>query len=85
MADDIRTYETENYIIKINRSQCIGCGTCSAIAPKTFEPDNNYITTVIPGQNDPADQILEAACSCAVSAITIIDKKTGKEIYPNPN
>lgn len=82
MADDIKTYETDKYIIKINRTQCIGCGTCSAIAPDTFELDKNYKTSVLSSSKDSLETILQAAQSCAVEAIVIIDKKTGKQIYP---
>lgn len=83
MADDVRTYETDKYIIKINRTQCIGCGTCSAIAPKTFELDKDCKTYVLPSSDDSLETILQATQSCAVEAIVVIDKKTNEEIYPN--
>lgn len=76
----IKTYETKNFIIKIDRSLCISCGTCTAIAPNTFELDENFAPRVKPDSNDSLKTILEAARSCATSAITVMDKKTGKKL-----
>lgn len=79
---DIKTYQTKDFTIKINRTECIGCGTCSALAPKTFELDGKMICQVKNEPHDPSKIILEAAQSCATDAITIIDKKTGKKLWP---
>lgn len=76
----IKTYETGDLIIEIDESKCISCGTCVALAPKTFELDKKLMSVVKPGPNDSAKVIIEAAQSCAVEAITIKEKKTGKKL-----
>ncbi|MDO8570395.1 MAG: ferredoxin [Candidatus Daviesbacteria bacterium] len=57
--------------ITINRKTCISCGTCVAIAPKTFELDDKMIAVVKSGLLDNIKTIQDAASSCAVSAITV--------------
>lgn len=78
----IVTYQTENYTITIDRASCLSCGTCEALAPKTFKLDKESISIVKDAPNDPPKEILAAAESCGFEAITLIDKKTGKKIWP---
>lgn len=80
MADKINTYETENYIIKINRTQCISCGTCSALAPDIFELDKDFISIVKKNPVIKKEDLVNATHSCTTEAITVIDKKTGKKL-----
>ncbi|MDO8657559.1 MAG: ferredoxin [Candidatus Levybacteria bacterium] len=81
MADKIVSYETENFTIKINRTQCISCGTCSAIAPDIFELDKDFICKVKENPTINKEDLINASNSCTTESITIIDKKTGKKIY----
>lgn len=74
------TYQTENYTIVIDRDACIGCGTCEAIAPKTFELDKNLKSVVKEGSTDSKENLQNAIQSCAVEAIIITDIKTGKKL-----
>lgn len=73
MADTgVKTCKVGNLIIKIDRSKCISCGTCSALAPNTFEMDNDLIAQV--KENGPYDNhetIKLAQASCATGAIII--------------
>lgn len=69
---NIKTYKVGDLTITIDRSKCISCGTCSAIAPKTFELDKDLISVVKDqGPYDDEKTIREAAESCCVEAITI--------------
>lgn len=80
----VKTFETPELIIKIDQSACISCGTCEALAPKTFELDKNLKSQVkANGPYDKKDEVVNAAQSCAVDAITIIDKKSGQKLWPN--
>ena len=68
--------------IKIDRELCIGAGTCAALAPNTFELDNELKAVLKQGKGkDKEEDILAAAKGCPVSAITVEDDG-GKQVYP---
>lgn len=83
MAKKIKsTGKTQDYIIEVDTDTCIGCGTCEALAPKTFKIGKDMKSSVQANPGDNKKNILEAAQSCAVDAIKIIDRKTGKKLHP---
>ncbi len=66
----------------VDKEKCIGCGTCTVLAPKTFRLGKDGKAEVI---NPPADEeekisklvsaeIKEAIDSCPVEAIKVIKK-----------
>jgi len=59
--------------IAVDKTKCIGCGTCVAIAEKSFQLDTNSKVQVInpPAGGDPEAKVKEAADACPVSAISI--------------
>lgn len=67
--------------IKLDREQCIGCGSCSAVCPKFFKISEDGKSSLVGGQRDEkgndtleADKIEcaeEAAQACPVQCITI--------------
>ncbi len=66
--------------VSVDKEKCIGCGTCVAIAPKSFKLDNDGKVEVInPAINSPSvtlvgdseKKIKEAVDSCSVAAIKI--------------
>jgi ferredoxin len=68
--------------IKIDRTLCIGAGTCASLAPNTFELDDELKAVLKHGKTKDKDEdILAAAKSCPVSAITLTDD-SGRQIYP---
>lgn len=73
-TNKIITYQTEDLIIEIDTSKCISCGTCAAIAPKTFELGETMISQIKPGPNDDKKTTTEAAQSCMAGAIKITEK-----------
>ena len=78
--------------IEVEADKCLGFGSCVIVSPDVFRLDER------PGQGvfrsraklDVLDEaggkdyenLLIAAQSCPTQAITIIDRKTGKRIYP---
>lgn len=74
--------KTSNYKVIINRNLCIGAAVCVALAPKVFQLDEENKVILVDPSGDTDGNILAAAKSCPVNAITVIDKKTGKQIYP---
>ena len=69
------------YKIKINKKKCISCGTCVALAPKTFVLDKDTKAKVKDAEGDNDKVILQATQSCPTLAIELKDKK-GKKVFP---
>jgi ferredoxin len=67
--------------IKTDRDKCISAGTCVAIAPNTFELDEEGKVRIKNATGDDEQTILDAAKSCPVQAIEIYDD-SGKCIFP---
>lgn len=59
--------------IKVDKDKCIGCGTCVAIAPKTFKLEADGKAEVIEPPGDDKVTIKEAVDSCPVDAIELAD------------
>jgi ferredoxin len=82
--------ETEDIIVQIGkykvqviRSQCIGAASCVAIAPGTFQLDDETKAVIQEKSEDIEDNILLAAQSCPTKAIVIIDSDTGEQVWPS--
>ncbi len=60
--------------IVINKNMCIGCGTCSFIAPKTFKLGKGGKAEIISQTGDSDKKIKEAIESCPVNAISLEGK-----------
>lgn len=55
---------------KIDPTLCIGCGTCPALAPKSFiMDDQSGKAIVIDPAGDPEETVQSAIDSCPVQAI----------------
>ena len=79
------TTDKSRYIIEYDRNKCIGAASCAAIAPLTFEMDEENKALIIDNPDNDFDEddiILAAAQSCPVFAIKIIDKTTNEVIFP---
>ena len=82
------------YKVKVDRDLCIGAASCVAVAPNTFELDSEgkavikkkdgSMTSDFVGYADISDEeinILNAAKSCPVNAIIIVEvDDNGNEI-----
>jgi len=70
------------YTMQIDQNLCIGAATCIAIAPRAWALDDQAKAVILPTADEETDEILiEAAQSCPVMAITIVDED-GKQIFP---
>jgi ferredoxin len=56
--------------ISVDKTKCIGCGTCVAIAPKSFKLTNDGKAEAIEPAGDPEEKVKEASDSCPVQAIS---------------
>jgi ferredoxin len=68
------------YKIKIDKSKCIGCGTCAALAANTFEIGSDMKAKVKKVDGDDDKTILQAAESCPTQAIELTED--GKKVFP---
>ena len=59
--------------ITIDKNLCIGCGTCTAIASKSFKIGSDGKAEVIEPMGDEEKIIQEAIDSCPVAAIKSTD------------
>ncbi|MGB9706973.1 MAG: ferredoxin [Microgenomates group bacterium] len=59
--------------ITVDKQKCIGCGTCVAIAPKSFKLGDDGKAQPIEPPGDEEEKIKEAVESCPVSAILAVD------------
>ena len=57
--------------IKIDRDKCIGCGSCMAMAPGTFEMDDENKAIVKADITDDVETSKMGADSCPTGAIII--------------
>lgn len=58
---------------KVNKDQCIGCGSCTVISPEVFEIDNDGLA-VAKEENineENKEEVRDAAESCPTSAIEV--------------
>lgn len=70
------------YKVWVDRELCIGAATCIAVAPNTFELDNEAKAVVLEtADKDTIETIIESAKACPVAAVIIEDEK-GKRIFP---
>lgn len=67
--------------IVVDRDLCIGAATCVAIAPGTFQMDEENKAYLVDLQGNDAETILMAAESCPTKAIFLYDEE-GVQIYP---
>jgi ferredoxin len=68
--------------VTIDDSLCIGSGGCVLRAPDAFELDVYRQSCVRHELLPVSDLILDAAESCPVEAISILDEDSGKPVFP---
>jgi ferredoxin len=67
--------------IVVDRDLCIGCATCTVLAPGVFEIDEEGKSILVDLEGADAETTLAAAESCPTKAIFLYDED-GKQIYP---
>lgn len=81
--------------IKVDKSLCIGSGTCVSVDPDNFELNKEGKSTIKRSKKEKSqgfemeievdekglEKFLTAAKSCPTQAISIIDEK-GKQLFP---
>ncbi|GCE01317.1 ferredoxin [Embleya hyalina] len=72
----------DRWRVEVDRSVCIGSGMCIGSAPNDFKLDAGRQSHPTAGETDASDAILEAAESCPVEAISIVDASSGATVFP---
>lgn len=54
---------------KVDKVKCIGCGTCTVIAEKSFKLGDDGKAEAVAPAGDPEEKLKEAMESCPVEAI----------------
>lgn len=55
--------------VEVDKEKCIGCGACTAVAPDTFEFDDDGLAKAT--KNEINDDVKTAAEGCPTEAITV--------------
>lgn len=60
--------------VKVDKSLCIGCGACQAVAPSVFELEDDGLAKAIDEeiQEDIKEDVMDALEGCPTSAISEI-------------
>lgn len=66
--------------IHIDENACCGHGDCLDVAPQIFALSDDELATVI--GDGPPELLVRAAESCPSAAIAIIDRASGRQLYP---
>lgn len=61
---------------------CIGSGSCTALAPANFRLGDDHKTYPLTPEAEAGEALLDAAFSCPVEAITVVDAETGDVLAP---
>ncbi|MBA8825403.1 ferredoxin [Saccharopolyspora lacisalsi] len=72
-----------SWLIEVDGPSCIGSGMCVGMASEHFELRDG-VSRPLRSQVEPADEIVDAAESCPVEAITVRDAESGAVIAPEP-
>ena len=85
--------QSENrFLVQHNRPECIGCAACTAVAPDFWEMNEDEKSDIIKGKDlengwqeldieqKNFQENFEAAESCPVNVIHLINKKTGEKL-----
>ena len=68
--------------ISVDHNLCVGNSMCETFAPKVFVLNDDRQSEVADPDADTEENILEAAESCPVSAIRVVDAETGETLFP---
>jgi ferredoxin len=66
--------------VTVDRSLCIGSGDCVDTAPDVFQLDEEDKAVVVDPDGASADDIIQAAGNCPVSAIFVVGEEG--DLYP---
>lgn len=72
-----------SWLVEVDGDTCIGSGMCVGTASEHFELRDG-ISCPLHTEVDPSDDVVDAAESCPVEAITVRDAESGAVLAPEP-
>ena len=60
--------------VQVDKTKCIGCGTCVALAPKTFKLGDDGKSEVIAQEIDSEETLTQTIQSCPAQAISKLEE-----------
>jgi|GEM_PF-81409 len=70
--------------VQVDKTKCIGCGTCVALAPKTFKLGDDGKSEVFAQDVDSEETLEQAIQSCPVQAISKVEEPKPAEAIQQP-
>lgn len=68
--------------LAVDHDVCIGSGLCEGTASRHFRLGPDHRSHPVSSLIDPDDAVLDAAFSCPVEAITVIESGTERTLFP---
>jgi ferredoxin len=68
--------------LTVDRFVCIGSGLCTGTAPRHFQLGSDRRSSPVFSPIDPDQEALDAAISCPVEAITVIESGSERTLFP---
>ena len=82
MQGDFEERQVSGHTIRIDRTLCIGSGSCVAVAPEVFVLGDDQIVTFTDEPEDiEPDRMVEACAVCPVDALIATGPK-GEQLIP---
>ncbi len=71
---------TRRLIVRVDHDACIGSGICVGIAPARFALGADRRSHPVAEEAAFSELIVDAAASCPMEAISVLDADTGKPV-----
>ena len=78
---DIDEREAHGWMVRIDRTLCVGFGDCVEVAPEAFDLDSESVAIFLDPDAVDAARLREACDVCPVDALMIFDLE-GRQIVP---
>ncbi len=69
------------YRIEVDRTLCSGFGSCVELVPGVFRLADDGLVEALAAESGE-EAVVEAAVSCPMGAIRVLDADTGEEVAP---
>jgi ferredoxin len=73
---------TEVWQLDVDRHRCIGSGVCASVAPTHFALDGARRSRPTAMRVPPDDGVLDAAFTCPMEAISVVELNSGLRLFP---
>ena len=68
------------WVVTVDKATCIGSAVCVGTAPGRFALDERHRSGAVAAEIDPDESVRDAAASCPVEAIGLVDADTREPV-----